>query len=434
MDLFISLAVALLAGLFLSRLARVLNLPAVTAYLVAGVLLGPFVLGALANLPAFSWLNYSYFINAEKAESLQVISKVALGFIAFTIGNEFRVSSLKNIGRQALVVGTVQAVATTVVVDIALVAFHFIFPDVLSLTSAILLGAVAAATAPATTMMVVQQYKAKGKLTSMLLPIVALDDAVGLVVFAISYGVGEALQGGEVDVISIVLNPFIEIAGSLLLGLLVGLLFTWSERFFHSRAKRLSMSVAFVLLTVGISMLEIHIGRVTVAFSSLLSCMMLGTIFCNICDFSSELMDRLDRWTAPIYILFFVCSGASLDLSVFKNYKIVCIGLAYVVFRMIGKYYGNYFSAGWVHCDVKVKKNIGIAMFPQEGVALGMASIAAAGLGSDGAFVKMITLFGVLIFELFSPMLSKFALIRSGDITTPVEEESVRGKTIPPEA
>ena len=427
MDLFLSLAIALLAGLFLSRLAKVLSLPAVTAYLVAGLLLGPYVLGQLSHLSAFSWLSHIFFTDPERVDSLHIITEVALGFIAFSIGSEFRWSSLKQTGRQATVVGIVQAVFTTLVVDIALIALHFLLPDVLSLSSAILLGAIAAATAPATTMMVVQQYKAKGSLTSMLLPIVALDDAVGLIVFAVSYGVAGALGSGHLDLVSVLVNPILEIVGSLILGLVTGLLFTWSERFFHSRSKRLSISVAFVLLTVGFSIFTFRIGRVEFSFSSLLSCMMLGAVFCNICDFSEELMDRLSRWTAPIYILFFVCSGASLDLRVFGQLGVVICGLAYVLFRMIGKYFGNYVSAKAMKCELPVQQNLGIAMFPQEGVALGMASAAAAGLGADGDFARMITLFGVLIFELFSPMLSKFALTRSGDIQ-PESRQSNRGR------
>ena len=427
MDLFLSLAIALLAGLFLSCLAKVLSLPAVTAYLVAGLLLGPYVLGQLSHVAAFSFLSHSFFSDPARVDSLHIITEVALGFIAFSIGSEFRWSSLKHTGRQATVVGIVQAVFTTVAVDIALIALHFLLPDVLSLPSAILLGAIAAATAPATTMMVVQQYKAKGALTSLLLPIVALDDAVGLIVFAVSYGVAGALGSGQIDLISVLVNPILEIVGSLILGLVMGLLFTWSERFFHSRSKRLSISVAFVLLTVGFSIFTFRIGRVEFSFSSLLSCMMLGAVFCNICDFSEELMDRLSRWTAPIYILFFVCSGASLDLRVFGKLGVVICGLAYVLFRMIGKYFGNYVSAKAMKCELPVQKNLGIAMFPQEGVALGMASAAAAGLGADGEFARMITLFGVLIFELFSPILSKYALTRSGDIQ-PENRQSNRGR------
>ncbi len=427
MDLFLGLAIALLAGLFLSRPAKLLGLPAVTAYLVAGVLIGPYVLGELADVHAFRFLDHLYFTDADRVASLDIITEVALGFIAFSIGNEFRLSALRTVGKQATVVGIVQAVGTTLVVDVALIAIHLLFPEILSLTSAVVLGAIASATAPAATMMVVRQYKAKGKLTAMLLPIVALDDAVGLVLFAVSFGIGKALLSGAVDVISIVVNPLLEIVGSLLLGALAGWLFSFSERFFHSRTKRLSISVAFVLLTVGLSILEIPIGPMTLSFSSLLSCMMLGTVFCNICDFSEELMDRIERWTAPMYVLFFVCSGAALDLRVFSDWHTVFIGVAYVVFRTVGKYFCNYGGCQMMSCDSAVTKNLGIAMLPQGGVALGMATLAAAGLGEDGEFIRLITLFGVLLFELFSPVLCKRALIRAGDVT-PEGRSSHRGR------
>ncbi len=430
MDLFFSLAVALLAGLFLSRLAKKLGLPAVTAYLVAGVLLGPDVLGKLAELEAFQWLSHLDFSTQERLEGLHIITDVALGFIAFSIGNEFRLSSLRQIGKQAAVVGTFQAVFTTLIVDALLITLSFILPDgVLSLPVAIVLGAVASATAPATTLMVVKQYKAKGKLTSMLLPIVALDDAVGLVLFAVSFGVADAIRTGEPNIVSIVVNPLLEIVCSLALGALLGFVFNWSEKFFHSRSKRLSISVAFVLLTVGFSFLNIEFGNsgVELKFSSLLSCMMLGTVFCNVCDFSEELMNRLDRWTGPLYVLFFVCSGAALDLDVFTKLAVVGIGVAYVVTRTIGKYFGNYAGCLLMKCDPPVTKNLGIAMLPQAGVALGMASLAVSGLGEDGEVIRQIVLFGVLIFELVCPLLSKIALTRAGDID-PTQKSSSRGK------
>ena len=195
----------------------------------------------------------------------------------------------------------------------------------------------ASATAPAATLMVVRQYKAKGALTDILLPVVALDDAVGLVLFAISFGVAKALNAGQVDLLSVVLEPLLEVALSVGLGFVMGWLFTFCERFFHSRSKRLSMSVAFVFLTTGISMLEFNVFGVHIAFSSLLSCMMLGTVFCNLCDFSEELMDRMDRWTAPLYILFFVISGAELELSVFASLSVVAVGIIYILARSVGK-------------------------------------------------------------------------------------------------
>ena len=411
MQILLHLSVALFAGLLLSRLAKILKLPAVTAYLVAGILVGPYLLGAI-NIPG---LNFDLgFASMADVKFYSLLSNVALGFIAFSIGNEFRWSELKTIGKQATVIGIFQAVITTLLVDAILIGLHFAMPDKLSLSAAIVLGAVAAATAPAATLMVVRQYKAKGPLTSLLLPIVALDDAVGLVLFAISFGVAQALTT-EVSLLSILLEPILEVVLSLLLGLVMGLLFTFFEKFFHSRSKRLSMSVTFVLLTVAISMMEFHIGAVHVKFSSLLVCMMLGTVFCNACDWSEELMDRIDRWTAPLFILFFVLSGAELELSLFTNWAIVLIGVIYILARSAGKYSGAYISAKATHCDPQIVRYLGITLLPQAGVALGMA-IQAQKLGEDGAIVAQITLFAVLIYELIGPMLTKISLMKAGEI------------------
>lgn len=420
MEILLSLSIALFAGLMLSRLAKLVQLPAVTAYLVAGVLLGPFCIGAIG-------VEGLGFTSMENIESMSIISDVALGFIAFSIGNEFRLSQLKTIGKQATVIGILQAVITTLLVDAALITLHFIIPDILPLPAAIVLGAIASATAPAATLMVVRQYKAKGPVTDTLLPVVALDDAVGLILFAVSFGVAKALMSGAVSVVSIVVEPLIEVVLSIGLGAGMGYLFTFFERFFHSRSKRLAMSVAFVFLTVALSMLKFEIGGVHIAFSSLLSCMMLGTIFCNICDFSEELMDRLDRWTAPIFILFFVLSGAELDLSVITDLMIVLVGVVYILFRCLGKYFGARLSANMVNAPLNVKKYLGITLFPQAGVALGMA-MKSAELGAMGVIIANITLFSVLVYELVGPFLTKTALSKAGEIN-PEGKTSARGKS-----
>ncbi len=409
METLLALSVALFAGLMLSRLAKLVQLPAVTAYLVAGILIGPYLLGSFG-------VKGLGFISMEDIDSFGIIPDVALGFIAFSIGNEFRMSSLKQIGKQATVIGIAQAVVTTLLVDVALIGVHFIIPEKFPLPAAIILGAVASATAPAATLMVVRQYKAKGPVTNILLPIVALDDAVGLVLFAVSFGIAKALHLGNADIVSVIVEPIIEVVISLLLGGGMGYIFTFCERFFHSRSKRLAMSVTFVLLTVALSMLEFHIGGIHIAFSSLLVCMMLGTVFCNICDFSEELMDRLDRWTAPLYILFFVISGAELELSVFKDYMIVLIGVVYILVRCLGKYFGASSSAKITKCDPNIVKYLGITLFPQAGVALGMA-IKAETLGEPGFIVANITLFSVLVYELVGPFLTKIALQKAGEIT-----------------
>ncbi|MBQ8879526.1 MAG: cation:proton antiporter [Clostridia bacterium] len=408
MQVLLSLSVSLLTGLMLSRVAKLMKLPAVTAYLIAGILVGPYLLGALG----ISGLG---FVSMEDVESYSLLCDMALGFIAFSIGNEFRLSQLKKIGKQATIVGIFQAVVTTLVVDATLIGLHFIIPDKLPLSAAIVLGAIASATAPAATLMVVKQYKAKGPLTDILLPVVALDDAVGLMLFAISFGVAKALKSGNVDPVSVIVEPLLEVILSLILGALMGLLFNFAERFFHSRSKRMSMSIAFVLLTIALSMLKFEIGGVEIAFSSLLVCMMLGTVFCNVCDFSEELMERVDRWTAPLFVLFFVLSGAELELSVFSDFTIVLIGIVYIIARSAGKYSGAYVSAKASGCNDNIVKYLGVTLLPQAGVALGMA-IKAHELGSEGVIISNITLFAVLVYEIFGPMLTKIALLKAGDI------------------
>ena len=413
----LSLSISVLVGLLLSRLAKLAKLPAVTAYLVAGILVGPFCLGAFG-------VEGLGCTSLEQVDSFSLLCDVALGFIAFSIGNEFRLSQLKQIGKQATIIGIFQAVITTVIVDIALIIFHLLFPQVLSLPAAIVLGAVASATAPAATLMVVKQYKAKGKLTDILLPVVALDDAVGLVLFAISFGIAKALGAGSPDVISVLVEPLLEVILSLGLGFIMGQLFTFVEQFFHSRSKRLSVSIVFVLLTIALSMLKFEVFGVHIGFSSLLVCMMLGTVFCNECDLSEELMERVDRWTAPLFILFFVLSGAELDLSVFSNGLIVVVGIVYILARSLGKYTGAYASAKMVNCDKNIVNYLGITLLPQAGVALGMAAKAVE-LGADGLIVANITLFAVLIYELIGPALTKMALLKSGDIN-PEGQKSAR--------
>ena len=404
----ICLGIALVVGLLMSRLAKLVHLPAVTAYLVGGLLIGPFCLGAL-NIP------YIGFNSLEQVEGLSVITQTALGFIAFAIGNEFRVSQLKTMGKQAITVGILQAVITTIVVDIALIVLHLINPALLSLPSAITLGAIAAATAPAATLMVV-----------------AIDDAVGLVLFSVSFGIAGALEMGSISVVSVILEPIIEIVISLVLGALSGLALNWLETYFHSRSKRLSLTVAFVLLMVGISSMEFELGGVKIGFSLLLVCMMTGTVFCNVCSASEELMSRLDRWTGPINILFFVLSGAELDLNILSNPLVLLIGIIYIVFRSLGKISGSYISCAMTKCSDHIKKHLGITLLPQAGVALGMA-LTATSL-ADGSIVRNVVLFSVLVYELIGPSLTKRSLLAAGEIKpegkTSAREENKPAKPI----
>ena len=408
MSTLLSVSVALLAGLLMTRVFKPFKLPSVTAYLIAGVLIGPYCIGRLG----FDGIGFG---SAEAVSQLGLISEVALGFIAFSIGNEFRLSDLKKTGKQAFVIGVFQALMATLFVDLALVLLHLAMPDKLTVPQTLVLGAIATATAPAATLMVVRQYKADGPLTKLLLPIVALDDAVGLIVFAVSFGIAKTMLSGNLDLISIIINPIIEILCSLTLGAIMGWILTQLEKMFNSNTNRLNMTIAFVFLTVALSMLDFHIGTVHISFSSLLVCMMLGTIFCNICPLSNDVMERTDKWTSPLFALFFVISGAELELSVFMDWAIVVIGVVYIIFRCLGKYTGTLVSAKATKCSPSICKYLGITLFPQAGVALGMCATAMA-LGEQGNLIRNITLFAVLVYELFGPLLTRWALTKAGDI------------------
>lgn len=408
MTLLFCIAIALFAGLMMTRLANKIHLPAVTAYLVAGILIGPYCLGQLG-------VEGLGFTSREEVTNLSILSEIALGFIAFAIGNEFRVSQLKKIGSQATIIAVFQALSATVLVDLSLLGLHFMLGEKLPVTAVLMLGAVATATAPAATMMVVNEYKAKGPLVDLLLPIVALDDAVGLVVFAVSFGVARAMSVGQFSMAAIILEPIVEIVLSLALGAIMGCLFNYFEQFFHSNSKRTSLSVAFVILTVALSMLEFEVGGIHVGFSSLLVCMMMGTVFCNICDYSEELMNRVDNWTTPVMALFFVLSGAELELNVFLDVAIVGIGVVYIVFRSCGKYFGAAVSSRLTGCSPAIQKYLGITLLPQAGVALGM-SLKALQLPGAGDLVRNVTLFSVLVYELVGPLATKTALLAAGEI------------------
>lgn len=401
------LAVSMIGGLMLSRLTKLIHLPAVTAYLIAGLLLGPFCLGLL-QIPG---LGYN---SAQQVEGMRIVTQTALGFIAFTIGNEFRMTQLKKMGSSAIIIGILQAVITTVVVDAVLIGLHFCFPDLLSIPAAIILGAIASATAPAATLMVVRQYKADGPLTKLLMLVVAIDDAVGLLLFSVSFGVASALSNSQISVIGVAVEPLLEVVLSLGLGAVMGWLLNWVERFFHSRSKRLTVSVAFVLLTVGLSMLKFRIGQVHIGFSLLLVCMMTGTVFCNICDTSEELMTRIDGWTMPLNVLFFVISGAELDLAVIAQPLVLLVGVVFVIARSLGKYYGAMGSCLLTKQNKLITDNLGITLLPQAGVALGMAMTAAT--LADGAMIRNVVLFAVLLYELVGPTMTKGALLHAGEI------------------
>ena len=404
--------IALCAGLMFTRIFKKIgiNFPDVTAFLLAGVLVGPNILGKIG----IEGLGFTSFASVEK---IRIISDVALGFIAFSIGNEFKMQELKHIGKQATIIGIFQALLATIVVDVLLVLLHIVLgQEVLPLSVCIVMGAIASATAPAATLMVVRQYKADGPLTKLLLPIVALDDAVGLIIFAVSLGIAQAIQGGNLSIISVMINPLLEIVCSLGIGTVLGIILSKLENMFYSNTNRMSLAISFVLLALGMSALKFEIGEITISFSSLLVCMMLGTMFCNLYSNYDSVMSDVEKWVSPLNACFFVLSGAELEIGAFSNIIYVLIGLTYIIGRSFGKYYGARLSAQYTKCDSNVIKYLGITLLPQAGVALGMCKQSAVLGAGPGSLIRNITLFSVLIYELVGPTLTKNALTSAGEI------------------
>ena len=401
METLLSIAVALCAGLLVSRFVKPLKLPAVTGYLIAGILIGPYCLGRLG-------VQGLGFPTTGDVKTLSLFNDVALGFIAFAIGNEFRLSQLRHTGKQATVIGIFQALTATLMVDLLLIGLHFfILGDSISVADAIVLGAIATATAPAATLMVVRQYKANGPVTRMLLPVVAMDDALGLMLYAIMMAIARTLDSGAaLSVMTLLVKPLIEIVGSLAMGVLIGTVMVFCLRFFHSRGNKLTMTILIVFLAVGLStMLDL---------SSLLVCMMIGATMINVSNDSPALLEQCDRFTPPLFLLFFVLSGASLDLSVLPTVGVV--GIAYVLSRAIGKSLGATIGAAIEKCDKNIIRYLGMTLIPQAGVAIGMARMCLTDLPAYGPTINAVVLAGTLIYELTGPVITKIALTKAGEI------------------
>lgn len=379
------IAAAMAAGLLFNRLAKLISLPNVTGYLVAGLLIGPSVLNLIPK---------------EGTEALGVLVTLALGFIAYSIGGEFNISNIKAIGVNSIIITLFQALMAVGLVDITLWALGFELP--LALT----LGAIAAATAPAATLMVVRQYKASGPVTRTLLPVVAMDDAIGLVVFAVSLALAQGMSGGEMSFYTMVIEPLKEIALSLLVGGAIGFAASLTLRFFHSKDNFLCVSIAAVLL--GTALADVW------DLSSLLLCMSIGAVVCNLRRDADAIMEGSERWTPPLFMLFFVISGAELDLAAIPTVGL--LGVAYLVARSVGKYAGTYIGASVVHSDANIKKYLGLALLPQAGVAIGMSQICAAELPAYSERITTVVLCATLVYELVGPVITKLALLKAGEI------------------
>jgi Kef-type K+ transport system membrane component KefB len=381
------IAICMAAGLLMTRLIRLIHLPNVTAYLIAGVLIGPCVF----NL-----------VGSEELATFSVITECALGFIAFSIGDEFKISTLKEIGGPALLITVLESVGAVVCVMSITMALGF------DKILCIMLGALSASTAPAATLLVVRQYKADGPLTKMLLPVVAADDATGLIAYSICVSIALSIINGEtLTAANTVLLPLLHIIEALAIGAGLGTLLALTHRFFHSHSNRMSFCIAFVMLGVGIAD--------WLGLSNLLLCMALGAMYVNLSNDAEKILKCVDDWTYPLFMLFFVISGAQLNLAVLP--KVGLIGIVYIFARFGGKFLGAWLGGTITHQPPVVKDNLGWALMPQAGVAIGMATLALSQLPLEyGQQIQTVILSATLVYEVVGPIATKNALKRAGEI------------------
>ena len=425
-SVFAYVAILILVALFSTRLMRIIKLPNVTGYIVTGIIMGPFIFGLLFNNFSFDGIKGSTVY--KLVDQINWVSTVALGFIAFSIGTSFKRQTIKALGKRVIVITVLEALGASVLVIIALVVAHFLFPDQVSWQIVLTLAAIASATAPAATLMVIKQYNARGPLVNTLLPVVALDDAAALILFAILFQLATALSGGEISVYTVLLKPLLEITISLGVGIVLGLLISVMNRWFKSRNNRLIWCIFSVFAALGVYYLFKDERMGGFELSSLLICMMAGAMYTNFVKDSNRTLDVMDRFTSPIYMLFFVISGASLDLSIFFNPDgliVVSIAAVYIVSRVVGKWSGAFMGASITRCEPQVKKYLGFALVPQAGVAIGLATTAyrlfnsptaSEELQRAGALILAIILTSTLVYELIGPMVAKFALSKAHEI------------------
>ncbi|MBR2876027.1 MAG: cation:proton antiporter [Clostridia bacterium] len=385
LNTFLYLSIMIFTGMATGRLVKLIKLPNVTGYLIAGLLIGPGVLGLLSE---------------EFVADIAIISDCALGFIAFSIGNEFKISYFKRVGATPIVIATLESFFAVVFVVIALIISGH------STTFSLVLGSIAAATAPAATIMVIKQYKAKGPVSETLISVVAIDDATALVMYSLSIALATALSGTAASTKDLVLTPVIEIGGGILVGALLGLLFLVPLKYFKKDSNRMALIVAFIFVGLGLSQL--------LGFSSLLLCMSMGAVIANLSDDVGKIMKLCDKITPPIFILFFVASGAGLKLSVLPSVGIA--GIIYIVFRVFGKMFGSTLGAISCKADKNIKKYLGPALIPQAGVAIGLSLAAANVLPEYATEIRTIILCGTFIYELIGPAISKMCLKKAGEI------------------
>lgn len=381
------LALILLSGLIFGRAVKLIKLPNVTGYLFAGIILGPYCLKLLSP---------------DLVSELELISEMALAFIAFSIGSEFKLSYLKKVGNMVIIIATAAALLAAVLVTVSLVIIGVEFEI------ALLLGAIASATAPAATVMVIKQYNARGPVTESLLSVVAIDDAIAIILFGFSMAIVNSMQyPGETPAAMSIVMPVIEIVGSLLIGALLGFLFTFPLKYFKKDSNRLIITTGFVFFASAIASV--------MNLSPLLLCMSMGAVLVNISNSARAIFTLADGVTPPIYLMFFVVSGAGLNISILP--EVGLIGVVYIVTRFVGKVFGSYYGSVITKAPDTVKKYLGLTLIPQAGVAIGLSLIASRGLPMYAQPIRAVVLSATFVYELIGPILTKVSLKKAGEIS-----------------
>lgn len=417
-------SLALVVALVLSKLMKLIHFPNVTGFLIGGILIGPWVFGLLIGQRG----QIEIILN-----NISWIGEIALGFIAFTIGGSFKLSALKKVGKRATVISIAEALGGSLIVIGSLFVAYFLGLKDRGLTipMILILGAIACATAPAATLLVINQYKARGPVTETLIPVVAFDDAVALIAFSILFSVAKIVQLDEAfDPMTAIVIPLLEIIISLAIGAGIGALISLGTRWFKSRHNRLILIIGAVLLGVGLSQIETKSmfgWSFSFQTSSLLTVMAIGAFYANLAKGKTTTHEYLDKFTSPIFMLFFVISGAKLNFGVFGQegaWIVIVIAVIYLITRVIGKWLGSAFGSQVTKCPDVVKKYLGFTLVPQAGVALGLAGNAQTfftGLGDSdsqklGILIFTIIIVSTMVYELTGPLITKWALSKAGEI------------------
>jgi Kef-type K+ transport system membrane component KefB len=407
-NLMLGITVILLTGLAFGKLSNILNSPNVTGYLLGGFLIGPGLLTLLFS-------DFPGIIGTDFIHALKIIADIELAFIAFSIGAEFKLEYLKRLGPAPIIIAFLESFFAVVFITLGLLMFGF------PLYIALAFGAVGGATAPAATVMVIRQYKAKGPLTEMIYSVVAIDDASGLIFFGIVTAIIKIItRQSSGDIGWLMVLPVIEILASIVFGLVLGYGLKLMTEWFTGRGNRISIVVALLFLAIGLArFVNVEFGF---GLSSLMAGMAMGTIFTNTSKHVDQVMPLVERVTPPFVILFFVLAGADIQLNNF-SLAAIAILVIYLVFRVGGKIFGSFLGARISKAGKQVERYLGFGLLPQGGIALGLSILMldiippSLGLPYDGGLLRVVIIGAVFISEIFGPILLKEVLIRSKEAT-----------------